>query len=90
MHLHNIPQLVVAKDGFALDQPFWADTLNVAPGERWSVLIMPTEDDLALDGDGEVTGPGIWAMHCHILSHAEGPDGLAWMVTALVVAPPEG
>lgn len=90
MHLHNIPQLVVAKDGFELEQPFWADTLNVAPGERWSVLIMPTQEDLALDPDGEVAGPGIWALHCHILSHAEGPEGLAWMVTTLIVTPPEG
>ncbi len=34
MHLHQFDQIVVAKDGFALDAPYEADTLNVAPGER--------------------------------------------------------
>jgi hypothetical protein len=29
--------------------------------------------------------PGAWAFHCHILQHAEGPDGMFGMVTALVV-----
>jgi manganese oxidase len=29
--------------------------------------------------------PGAWAFHCHILNHAEGPDGMFGMVTALVV-----
>ena len=29
--------------------------------------------------------PGAWAFHCHILPHAEGPDGMYGMVTALVV-----
>jgi FtsP/CotA-like multicopper oxidase with cupredoxin domain len=36
MHLHQMPQLVFAKDGFALDAPQWEDTVNVAPGERYS------------------------------------------------------
>jgi uncharacterized cupredoxin-like copper-binding protein len=89
MHLHHIYQLVVAKDGRALDQPYWVDTLNVAPGERYTVLVMPSRNDLALDVDGNIVGPGIWAFHCHILSHAEGPDGLFGMVTAWVVLPDE-
>ena len=38
------------------------DTLNVAPGNRWDVIV-------------EATEPGVWAFHCHILSHAEGADG---------------
>ena len=38
MHLHQFPQLVYAKDGIPLDEPYWADTINVAPGERYSVL----------------------------------------------------
>ena len=33
----------------------------------------------------ECTEPGAWAFHCHILQHAEGPDGMFGMVTALVV-----
>ena len=43
MHLHHVPTLVVAKDGLPLDQPYWVDTLNVAPGERYSLLIMPNQ-----------------------------------------------
>jgi FtsP/CotA-like multicopper oxidase with cupredoxin domain/plastocyanin len=77
MHLHHIPQLVVAKDGFPLEQPYYADTINVAPGERYSVLIMPGAQDV-----------GVWAWHCHILAHAENDSGLYGMVTALIVDDP--
>ncbi len=38
MHLHQFPQLVVARDGIPLDQPYWADTVTVGPGERFTVL----------------------------------------------------
>src|SRR5690606_36266446 len=41
MHLHQFPQLVFAKDGIPLEEPYWADTVNVAPGERYSVLTRP-------------------------------------------------
>jgi plastocyanin len=77
MHLHHVPQLVVAKDGFPLAQPYYADTINVAPGERYSVLIHPTDNDI-----------GVWAWHCHILTHAENETGLFGMVTALIVNDP--
>jgi manganese oxidase len=72
MHLHGIPQTMIARDGYPLPEPYMLDTVNVAPGERIDVLIDATE-------------PGAWAWHCHILSHAEGPDGMFGMVTALVV-----
>jgi FtsP/CotA-like multicopper oxidase with cupredoxin domain len=72
MHLHGIPQTVFMKDGFYLPVPYMVDTLNIAPGERYDVLI-------------DCNNPGVWAYHCHILSHAEGPDGMFGMVTALVV-----
>jgi FtsP/CotA-like multicopper oxidase with cupredoxin domain len=52
------------------------DTLNICPGERYTVLIQPSLEDV-----------GIWAYHCHILTHAETNEGLAYMVTALVVPP---
>ncbi len=58
MHLHGMPQLVIAKDGYLLPQPYMCDTLNIAPGERWDVIV-------------EATEPGVWAFHCHILTHAE-------------------
>jgi FtsP/CotA-like multicopper oxidase with cupredoxin domain len=72
MHLHGLDQLVVAKDGFPLERPYLADTINVAPGERWSVLVHAKE-------------AGTWAWHCHILPHAERADGMFGMVTAMVV-----
>jgi len=76
MHLHHVGQLVVAKEDWSLDQPYWVDTLTVCPGERYTVLIMPKAEDV-----------GIWAWHCHILTHAETDQGLHYMVTALVVPP---
>lgn len=72
MHLHGLPQLVITKDGWPLPVPFMCDTLNIAPGERYDVLI--DCDEL-----------GIWAYHCHILTHAEGPNGMFGMVTVLIV-----
>ncbi len=73
MHLHGIPQLVVAKDGWTLPQPHYEDTVLVAPGERIDVIVDATE-------------VGTWAFHCHVLTHAEGPNGMFGMVTALVVS----
>ena len=72
MHLHQFDQIVIAKDGFTLDQPYVADTLNVAPGERYSVLV-------------DLDKAGTWVWHCHILPHVEGEDGMFGMVTAVVV-----
>lgn len=72
MHLHGMPQLVIAKDGWTLPMPHFEDTVLVAPGERIDVIVDATE-------------VGIWAFHCHILTHAEGPDGMFGMVTALIV-----
>ncbi|HEV8339978.1 MAG TPA: copper oxidase [bacterium] len=72
MHLHGLPGQVIAKDGRRLSQPYMADTVNVAPGERYDVLVTATE-------------PGVWALHCHILSHAESREGMQGMVTAVIV-----
>ncbi|MGB3412708.1 MAG: multicopper oxidase domain-containing protein [Microthrixaceae bacterium] len=73
MHLHQFPQLVVARDGIPLDSPYFADTISVGPGERYTVLFQATK-------------PGIWVWHCHILNHAESDTGMFGMVTALAVA----
>lgn len=72
MHLHGLEQLVFSKDGWNLPQPYYADTVNIAPGERWDVIV-------------DCHSPGVWAFHCHILSHAEGPHGMFGMVTAVIV-----
>jgi FtsP/CotA-like multicopper oxidase with cupredoxin domain len=72
MHLHQPVGWIIAKDGVPLDEPMPGDTINIAPGERYTVLYK-AED------------PGVWAWHCHILNHAEGPTGMFGMVTALIV-----
>jgi FtsP/CotA-like multicopper oxidase with cupredoxin domain len=72
MHLHGMGQLVIAKDGFPLTNPQEEDTVTVAPGERYTVLIHATE-------------PGTWVWHCHILPHAENDQGMFGMVTGMVV-----
>jgi manganese oxidase len=72
MHLHGMPQLVIAKDGWTLPTPHYEDTVLVAPGERIDVIVDASE-------------AGVWAFHCHILTHAEGPEGMFGMVTALIV-----
>jgi FtsP/CotA-like multicopper oxidase with cupredoxin domain/plastocyanin len=72
MHLHGLPQQVIALDGYLLDNPYYADTVMVAPGQRVDVLIKASE-------------LGTWAFHCHILTHAEADDGMFGMVTALIV-----
>jgi FtsP/CotA-like multicopper oxidase with cupredoxin domain len=72
MHLHGMPQLVIAKDGMPRTTPQYEDTVTVAPGERYTVLVQATE-------------LGTWVWHCHILPHAENENGMFGMVTALVV-----
>ena len=72
MHLHQFDQIVVAKDGFPLNAPYEADTVMVAPGERYSVLV-------------KIDKPGAWVWHCHILPHVEAEDGMFGMVTAFIV-----
>jgi FtsP/CotA-like multicopper oxidase with cupredoxin domain len=72
MHLHGMPMQVFAKDGWMLPSPYKCDTLDIAPGNRWDVII-------------EATEAGVWAFHCHILSHAESEKGMFGLVTALVV-----
>ena len=72
MHLHGIHMTVIAKDGWDLPAAYRCDTLNIAPGERYDVLV-------------KANNPGTWAFHCHILSHAETEHGMFGMVTALIV-----
>ena len=72
MHLHQPSGLIVARDGRMLESPYFADTVSIAPGERWTVVYTATD-------------PGVWAWHCHILNHAETETGMKYMVTALVV-----
>jgi FtsP/CotA-like multicopper oxidase with cupredoxin domain len=72
MHLHGMPMRVIAKDGYNVPAPYLCDTLHIAPGERFDVII-------------QARAVGAWAFHCHILSHAESRNGMFGMVTALVI-----
>jgi FtsP/CotA-like multicopper oxidase with cupredoxin domain len=72
MHSHGFYMNVFAKDGAPLAAPFNCDVLNVAPGERYDAII-------------ELNEPGIWAYHCHVLTHAESARGMFGMVMAIVV-----
>ena len=72
MHLHQPMGWIIAKDGIPLETPLPGDTINVAPGERYTVLYKAVD-------------VGTWAWHCHILSHAESTTGMFGMVTALIV-----
>ena len=72
MHLHGMHMTVIDKDGWAQPAPWKCDTLNIAPGERWDVIV-------------DANRPGIWAFHCHMLNHAEAPQGMFGMVTAMIV-----
>ena len=72
MHLHGFPQIVYAKDGMPLDEPYAADTILVGPGERYTVLF-------------HADRPGTWVWHCHIINHVESDAGMFGMVTAVVV-----
>jgi FtsP/CotA-like multicopper oxidase with cupredoxin domain len=58
MHLHGHHVLVLSRDGKpATGSPWWSDTLNVRPGERYVVAF-------------KADNPGIWMDHCHNLPHA--------------------
>jgi FtsP/CotA-like multicopper oxidase with cupredoxin domain len=62
MHLHGHHVLVLGRDGVrASGSPWWSDTLNVKPGQEYTVAF-------------RADNPGIWMDHCHNLRHAA--DGL--------------
>ncbi|MFM9878118.1 MAG: multicopper oxidase domain-containing protein [Rhodoglobus sp.] len=58
MHIHGGPFTVVAVDGNELrpDQQYQADTVTVAPGQRYDVI-------------WTALAPGQWLIHCHINHH---------------------
>ncbi len=58
MHLHGHHVLVLSRNGEPVSgSPWWADTLNVAPGESYEIAF-------------RADNPGIWMDHCHNLDHA--------------------
>ena len=69
MHMHGGHFQVVAKDGFPLPAPQDMNTLSLAPGETFDVVM-------------EAREPGTWLWHCHVLSHVTGPKGPDGVPTA--------
>ena len=58
-HLHTWPFQVWRRDGVALSDPGWRDTINLVPGERVEILI-PFRD---------FAGRSVF--HCHIAEHGD-------------------
>jgi FtsP/CotA-like multicopper oxidase with cupredoxin domain len=74
MHLHGHHVLVLSRDDVPVSgSPWWPDTLNVKPGERYRVAF-------------RADNPGIWMDHCHNLRHAS--DGLTMHVAYSGVTTP--
>jgi FtsP/CotA-like multicopper oxidase with cupredoxin domain len=67
IHLHGQRFLVLSEDGMFNDNLAWKDTVLVPTGKTVDILV-------------EFSNPGNWAMHCHILEHAE-----AGMITEVIV-----
>jgi manganese oxidase len=78
MHMHGGFMTVIAKDGFPVPSPQKINTISIAPGETWDVILHPQF-------------AGTWIWHCHVLSHATGPrdaDGnetAAGMIGVIIV-----
>jgi len=70
IHLHGQRFLVLSEDGMFNDNLAWKDTVLVPTGKTVDILV-------------EFSNPGQWAMHCHILEHAE-----AGMITEITVNNP--
>jgi manganese oxidase len=78
MHMHGGFMTIIAKDGFPVPAPQKMNTISIAPGETWDVILHPQF-------------AGTWIWHCHVLSHATGPrdaDGnetAAGMIGVIIV-----
>jgi FtsP/CotA-like multicopper oxidase with cupredoxin domain len=58
IHFHGQRLMVLSTNGVRNENPVWVDTALIAKGDTVDVLL-------------EVTNPGTWVAHCHILEHAE-------------------
>lgn len=58
IHFHGQRLMVLSTNGLRNDNPVWVDTALVAKGDTVDILL-------------DVTNPGTWVAHCHILEHAE-------------------
>jgi FtsP/CotA-like multicopper oxidase with cupredoxin domain len=72
MHLHGHWFRVIARDGAPLASPEIANTTPVQPGRT-------------VDIDFVANNPGVWPLHCHIISHmVDNHDVMAGLMTVVV------
>ena len=67
IHFHGQRFLVLNKNGALETNLVWKDTVNVPAGEYVDVLI-------------DMSNPGVWMAHCHILEHIEAGMMFAFTV----------
>lgn len=58
IHLHGHHFQVTHKDGYLLPAPYYADTILIAPGERYDVYV-------------KLDNPGPWMLHDHMPQHEQ-------------------
>ena len=58
MHIHGLFFKLLSRNGEAIDEPHFRDTVLVHPKEIVEIGTVPTDE-------------GRWMLHCHILEHAE-------------------
>ena len=58
MHIHGQFFKVIARNGKAVQENFWRDTVLVEPRQSIDIGMIPLDH-------------GVWVNHCHILEHAE-------------------
>ncbi len=58
MHLHGQFFKLIARDGKAVNENFWRDTILIGPEQSIDIGLVPLDE-------------GTWVNHCHILEHAE-------------------
>jgi FtsP/CotA-like multicopper oxidase with cupredoxin domain len=56
MHMHGHDQLFTHKDGYALANPYYMDTVPVGPGERYDMIV-------------QMNNPGRFIFHDHVDRH---------------------
>ncbi len=75
IHFHGQRLLVLSRDGQPERAPSWKDTVLVTPGETVDLLL-------------ELTVPGAWMVHCHILEHIESGMMFSFQVLPAAEDPP--
>ncbi len=62
MHMHGHSFLVVAKDGYPLPEPYFADTLPIMPGERYDIVVRGRKGDFPFHDHvvSDVTNNGVY------------------------------